>query len=235
MNFINKINKIFNCFLNPRFINAYIKLICPLFELKDILKNTKHLETIIDVGSNKGQFSLLSRIYYPFCKIYSFEPQSEYLRIQKTILKKKITFYNCCLGDRNYSHNFNITEKKDSSSLLIPKIFNEGIYKIKSKIKVKVKTLDTVLVNQKLNNSLMKIDVQGFEYEVLLGAFKSLKKIKYLIIEISSHDIYNNQTNKKKLLSFLINKNFKLIKIYNKSKLSKNIFQCDYFFRNTIL
>ena len=151
------------------------------------------------------------------------------------VSKKRITFYNCCLGDRNYSHNFNITEKKDSSSLLIPKIFNEGIYKIKSKIKVKVKTLDTVLVNQKLNNSLMKIDVQGFEYEVLLGAFKSLKKIKYLIIEISSHDIYNNQTNKKKLLSFLINKNFKLIKIYNKSKLSKNIFQCDYFFRNTIL
>ena len=64
---------------------------------------------------------------------------------------------------------------------MIPKIFNEGIYKIKSKIKVKVKTLDTVLVNQKLNNSLMKIDVQGFEYEVLLGAFKSLKKIKYLL------------------------------------------------------
>jgi hypothetical protein len=81
----------------------------------------------------------------------------------------------------------------------------------------------------------MKIDVQGFEYEVLLGAFKSLKKIKYLIIEISSHDIYNNQTNKKKLLSFLINKNFKLIKIYNKSKLSKNIFQYDYFFKNTNL
>ena len=45
----------------------------------------------------------------------------------------------------------------------------------------------------------------------------------------------SRQTNKKKLLSFLINKNFKLIKIYNKSKLSKNIFQYDYFFKNTNL
>jgi FkbM family methyltransferase len=235
MNLINKINKIFNCILNPKFIVAYIKLICPLFELKDAIKNIKEIKNIIDVGSNKGQFALLARIYYPSCKIYSFEPQKKYLKIQKSILKKKIFFYNYCLGDRNYSHNLNITEKEDSSSLLSPKIFKDGIYKVKKRIKVKVKTLDTVLANQKLDSSLMKIDVQGFEYEVLLGALKSLKKIKYLIIEISSQDIYNNQTNKKKLLLFLDKNNFKLSKIYNKSKLSKNIFQCDYFFKNTIL
>ena len=100
-----------------------------------------------------------------------------------------------------------------------------GFTKLKKKIRVKVKTLDSLLVNQKFNNSLMKIDVQGFEYQVLLGAVKSLKKIQYLIIEISSVDIYENQTNKKKLLLFLKNNNFKLFKIYNKSKLSKNIFQ----------
>ena len=235
MNLIKKINKIFNCFLNPRFLNAYIKLICPLFELKDALKNTRDVKNIIDVGSNKGQFLLLSRIYYPFCKIFSFEPQNKYIKIQKSIFKQKITFYNCCLGNRNYSHNLNITQKEDSSWLLNPIIFEDGIYKVKKKIRVKVKTLDSLLVNQKFNNSLMKIDVQGFEYQVLLGAVKSLKKIQYLIIEISSVDIYENQTNKKKLLLFLKNNNFKLFKIYNKSKLSKNIFQYDYFFKNTAL
>jgi FkbM family methyltransferase len=235
MNLINKIGKIFNCFLNPRYINAYIKLICPLFELKEALKNTKNVKNIIDVGSNKGQFSLLSRIYYPFCKIYSFEPQIDYLNIQKSIIKKDIVFYNFCLGDKNYSKKLNITEKEDSSSLLTPKIFKNGIYKVKERIKVNIKTLDNVLINKKINNSLMKIDVQGFEYEVLLGSVKSLKKIKYLILEISSHNIYQSQTNKKKLLSFLNNNNFKLLKIYNKSKLSKNIFQCDYFFKNTNL
>ena len=110
-----------------------------------------------------------------------------------------------------------------------------GFTKLKKKIRFMVKTLDSLLVNQKFNNSLMKIDVQGFEYQVLLGAVKSLKKIQYLIIEISSVDIYENQTNKKKLLLFLKNNNFKLFKIYNKSKLSKNIFQYDYFFKNTAL
>ena len=42
-------------------------------------------KNIIDVGSNKGQFLLLSRIYYPFCKIFSFEPQNKYIKIQKLI------------------------------------------------------------------------------------------------------------------------------------------------------
>ena len=200
---MHKINKIFNCLLNPKYINAYLKLICPLFELKDVFKKTRYIENIIDVGSNKGQFALLARIYYPKCSIYSFEPQNKYIKIQKKIFYKNINFFNFCLGAKNHTMTLNITEKEDSSSLLKPNILNESIYKIKKKINVKIKTLDSLLSKKKLNNSIMKIDVQGFEYQVLKGSLKSLSKIKYIILELSSKNIYQNQSGKKNILTLL--------------------------------
>lgn len=232
---MKKIKKIINCLLNPKYINAYIRLICPLFELKEPLQKAKLIENVIDIGSNKGQFSLLAKIYYPDCLIYSFEPQKKYIKIQKKILNKKIIFYNFCLGEKNYTKKLNIMKKEDSSSLLKPNILNKSIYKITKKIKVNIKTLDSVLSKKKLNNSLMKIDVQGYEYQVLKGSSKLLNKIKYIILEISSKNIYQNQLGKKHVFSFLKKKNFRLVKIYNEDKLSKNISQHDYFFENSKL
>ena len=117
---MNKLIKIYNCLLNPNYIDAYIKLVCPLFELKKALIETDKVKIIIDVGSNKGQFGLLARIFYPNCKIFSFEPQKKYLQIQKQILKKNIIFSNFCIGKKNEILTMNITKKEDSSSLLNP-------------------------------------------------------------------------------------------------------------------
>jgi len=216
---VKKIKKIINCLLNPKYLNAYVRLICPLFELKEPLKKSRLIENVIDIGSNKGQFSLLAKIYYPNCLIYSFEPQKKYIKIQKKIIDKKIIFYNFCLGEKNYTKSLNIMKKEDSSSLLKPNILNDSIYKVTKKIKVNIKTLDSVLSKKKLNNSIMKIDVQGYEYQVLKGSSKLLNKIKYIILEIASKNIYKNQIDKKYLLSFLKKKNFRLLKIYNKEKL----------------
>jgi FkbM family methyltransferase len=235
MTLVQKIKKIINCLLNPRYINAYIRLVCPLFELKEAIKKTRSIENVIDIGSNKGQFSLLVKIYYPHCSIHSFEPQKNYIKIQKKLINKKISYYNFCLGEKNHTKILNITEKEDSSSLLKPNILNESIYKVTKKVKVNIKTLDSILSKKKLNNSIMKIDVQGYEYQVLKGSSKLLKKIKYIILEITSKNIYQNQLGKKHLLSFLKKKNFRLIKIYNKEKLTKNISQHDYFFENSKL
>ena len=56
---MNKFNKIIMCILNPGFYKAYMNGVAPLFELYPLLNRTNQIKTIIDVGSNKGQFSLL--------------------------------------------------------------------------------------------------------------------------------------------------------------------------------
>ena len=77
----------------------------------------------------------------------------------------------------------------------------------------------------------MKLDVQGYEMEVLQGSTKFLKNINYRIIEISSQKIYHNQKNYKNIFNFLIKNKFKIVKIFNKNKINKKIFQKDVLFK----
>lgn len=233
-NILNKLYKALNCLRYPKFLRAYFYFVCPLFELKSAIKKVGLIENLIDIGSNKGQFCLIARILNPNCKIFSFEPQKEFLKIQKKIIKKNIYFYSFCLGEKKQYKNLFITKRSDSSSLLEPHILKNDIYSVKQKIKVKIEKLDNILKKKKLQNTLMKIDVQGYEYQVLKGASKILDKINYIIIELSSNKIYKKQILKKKILKFLSKKNFFVIKIYNKSYVKKNIYQYDYLLKRKV-
>ena len=83
-------------------------------------------------------------------------------------------------------------------------------------------SLNSFCLNQKIKNiDLIKIDVQGFEAEVLLGSSKILKNVKSVMIEISLYDFYNgNSRDNFYSVHKLLNKyNFQLWDI---SKISKN-------------
>ena len=235
---INLIKKITYCLINPQFLFSYIHFVSPLFEAKDLfkkIKNIKKINTLIDVGSNKGQFILIFSKYNSKARIHSFEPQVDELLIQKKILRKfRIKFYNFALGNKLMKKNFFITKRKDSSSFLKVNDNNSNIYKIINKQKVSIKTLDKVFKKKSFTQpALLKIDVQGFEKQVLIGSSNILKKIKYIIIEVSSGELYKNQETFKKINNYLIKKNFKII---HKSKANKiqnfNIIQKDILYLN---
>ena len=63
-----------------------------------------------------------------------------------------------------------------------------------------------------------------------MGSKKNLSRIKYILIELSSHEVYKKQHTLKDISLFLKKNNFKLIKIINKSFLTQDINQADYFF-----
>ena len=92
--------------------------------------------------------------------------------------------------------------------------------------------MDDLIKLNYTNNILIKLDVQGFEKNVLMGSRKNLKKIKYILIELSSSEIYKNQHTEKNIINFLKKKNFKIIKKINKNYISKNIYQSDFLFVN---
>ena len=225
-----QLKKLFFCFINLKYIKSYFYGVCPLFETKSVFNFIEDTDVLLDIGSNKGQFSILFNNFFPNAKIFSFEPQIKYLKIQKKILPKKTKFYNCCLGDKVSNGYLNITKKNDSSSILDPQFFNSSIYKIVDKIKIKIDTLDNIL---KYNNSrkiFLKLDVQGYEKNVLKGAKKTLNNIQYILIELSSSKLYKKQHSKNDIIKFLKNKKFKIIKILNKNYISKRIYQADYLF-----
>ena len=227
-----KFNKIINCLQNPKFYKSYFHGVAPLFELSPLVKKISKAKTLIDVGSNKGQFGLLTRKFFPDIKIHSFEPQIEELNIQKKILgSNNINYYNFALGSEEKISNLYITERKDSSSLLKPIETNSKKYLAKEIRKISVKRLDKL---PGLNNierpSILKLDVQGFELEVLKGSNEILNFIDYIITEVSFVEIYENQVMENKLVDFIQSKSFKLEAKCNLSKIREKFFQEDILF-----
>ena len=80
-------------------------------------------------------------------------------------------------------------------------------------ITVKQKTFDQIFKNINIKESFLKIDVEGYELNVLKGSKKKIKEVKYILIEDQFFNQYKNDFNKVK--EFLIKNNFEILKIFN--------------------
>ena len=213
---LNKIFKFFKLLKYNLWRKGLLNGIAATIELENMVKDTNP-ETIIDVGSNKGQFIMLIEQLFPDKIIYSFEPLVEPLEIQKRFFsyKKNIFFYNFALGSNPSTKEFFITERMDSSSFFKINIENTNNihYKIKNQRNIQIRTLDEIMIDQEIIQPiLIKIDVQGFELEVLKGAEKILEKTNYLLVEVSEKEMYQHQPIQDEIITFLKDRNFHTLK-----------------------
>ena len=216
MKFLNRIIKFCKLLKNKTSLKGLFHNIAANIELENLVKNLD-FETVIDIGSNKGQFILLIEKLFNDKVIYSFEPIYEVLEKQKKFFKykKNLFFYNIGLGDKKSKRLLNITNRTDSSSFL--KVnqneYRNHDYIIKEEREISVNTLDEVLKNEKIKEPiLIKIDVQGLELEVLKGSINFLKKTKYIVVEVSDKEIYQNQSTQMEVNNFLKKNEFKILK-----------------------
>ena len=186
------------------------------------LKNHK-IDLVIDAGAHKGEFLINIIPHVPFKKAYSFEPQLEVYNI----LKKKL------INDERIKHNnlalSEIIEKKiitinkltstsslsefDTSSVFL-KIKNLLLRQKNEELnsyEVTTTTIDDYFEELDLSNSLLKIDVEGYELNVLKGSKNTIKKIKFVLIENQFFNIYKNN-NEKDWHDYLMKNKFILIK-----------------------
>lgn len=159
------------------------------------------IDLILDVGANTGQFvSEIRRGGYAG-NIVSFEPLSEAhgKLLQASNGDAKWDIYpRCALGDRNGEVEINIAGNSQSSSIL-PMLEShrsaapESAYQ--GKELVPIKTLDAV-AGQYLKNAhapFLKIDTQGFEWQVLDGARATLPHVRGVLLELSLVPLYEGQ------------------------------------------
>jgi len=240
MKLFNKFIKLVKLLKHQKTRKGLLNNIAANIELEDLVKELK-FKTLFDIGSNKGQFILLIEKIFDIDKnIYSFEPIKEIFEKQKIFFsnKKNIFFFNFALGEKSSRKTLNITKRKDSSSFFE---VNDNIkntdYLVDEKREIEIKSLDEIMENRNLIKPILaKIDVQGYELDVLKGSKNLLKKIKYIIIEVSENEIYAGQALANKIVKYLNDMNFKPIKETKIYKISGTEFkQKDILFENIFL
>jgi len=178
-------------------------------EIEPIIKSAK--TPIIDAGAQAGFFILYCRALNPDVKIYALEPDEENLELLNKHLEinnlKNVEVMPIALAGKSSLRDFYISHDSHNHSL-----FKVLVPKISKNIKIQTYGLDDWLKEQGIEEvSLLKLDIEGAEYEVL-EIFTNWEKIKNIVLEY--HDFGEN--NHKQLENLLLQKGYKV-----KSRASK--------------
>ncbi len=202
----NNLKKIFDLLQNQQLRNSsslFNKVNVIEHELGIVKKkaflNSVKLGQLIDVGASFGDFTFQALEIFPSLKVIAFEPIDKVFKSNKKRFKnnKNVEIYNLALGNQDGEVSFNENDYSYSSSILELSDIHVNEFKYTSKstfTNVPIKKLDCVInADKMLKPLLIKIDVQGFEKEVLLGGTEILKYADYLIIEVSFCELYIGQ------------------------------------------
>lgn len=150
-------------------------------DLAIVSKLLKPGQTFIDCGANIGLWSLTaSAAVESDGKVISFEPNPVTADKLKSNIElnqvKNIKLYNSAVGSLNGTVFFECNNDHNISSI---------VKEQKNSIEVPIVTIDSILQDRKVHG--IKIDVEGYEMEVILGAKQLLESSKpWLCIEFNS-------------------------------------------------
>tara|TARA_B100001057_G_C22871425_1_gene959108 strand:- start:11089 stop:11820 length:732 start_codon:yes stop_codon:yes gene_type:complete len=170
------------------------------FEVYQSIKMVR-TNVILDIGANIGQFASQIRKKGYKGKIVSFEPLSSAREILlSNSLKDQNWFIHdrSAIGDNNGNIEINISKNSVSSSIL-PLLRSHTDAEETSKYigseKTPIVTLDSVkhLYLNKFSNCFIKIDTQGYEWQVIDGAINTINESKGILCELSLVPLYEGQ------------------------------------------
>ncbi len=171
--------------------SPHLKAIVKIVNLKLNKKEFRDYH-IIDVGGADGGTSLFFKRNFRNAKIIYFEPNPTYSdKLSEGIDKRQIA-----LGDKKGLGILSITANNFSSSLNEINSISDSI-ELKEKLKViasstvEISTLDLELKPIK-NILLIKMDTQGYELNILKGGTETLRKTKFIVLEMLNHQTYKN-------------------------------------------
>lgn len=218
--FLLRLKKLCQIILDPYLISALLKGSAAGMEHSLVLKNL-FFEYIVDVGANRGQFALISRKIYPRARVHSFEPLAEPIQIFKKIFDhdSNVTLFPYAVGKEKTTAAIHITKDDDSSSILpITKtqsdIFPGAVEKETRQVLVYPlsQLIDPASIPPA---SLLKIDVQGYEMNVLQGCEDVLQKFSHLYIECSFIELYEGQALAHQIIAWLEERDFVVSSVHN--------------------
>jgi FkbM family methyltransferase len=159
------------------------------------------IDLVLDVGANRGQFGTQIRRAGYKGKIVSFEPLSQAaIRLERASRRDTnwVRHPRCALGDRDGQIDINIAGNSESSSILqmLPAHRDAAPQSAYcGQESVPIARLDTVVAEYLVGAQapFLKIDAQGYEWQILDGAIQTMPKLRGMLLELSLVPLYEGQ------------------------------------------
>ena len=179
---------------------------------------------VADVGANRGQFSLVCRRIRPQARIAAFEPLAGPAAIYRALFggDSRVRLHECALAPQRGEMTMHVSGREDSSSLLPISALQSENFPGTGAVgcaSVPVGPMSDFIAQDDLGRqNLLKIDVQGFELEVLKSAGPLLSQFRWIYAECSSVPLYEGQALADEVIEWLKARRFDLIGRFNPSR-----------------
>jgi len=152
-----------------------------LFDTKRILGAAS---VVIDAGANVGETSRDLNYWFPDATIFAFEPVRDTfsLLVKNSAGRKNIHPVNMGLGSKKEKVEILLSNENTINSLKIKELYDH----ITSSEEIDIVRLDRFLESKDLNYiDILKIDVEGFEFEVMAGCSAMIQSaVKCIYLEV---------------------------------------------------
>lgn len=182
---------------------------------------SRELNSVVDIGANRGQFSLAVRQWAPKARVISFEPLPGPAAIFRSVFSNDdhVLLHQAAIGPLAEQKTMHVSARDDSSSLLPISSVQTAMFPGTDEIataEVRVGRLEEFVQADALRSpAMLKLDVQGFEYESLIGCESMLPLFDWVYCECSFVEFYSGQKLASDVIDWLARKGFNLDGIHN--------------------
>lgn len=182
----------------------------------------KQNDTVLDIGANIGYYVLVeSQLVGSGGIVYAIEPvEGNYRMLQRNLHLNKstnVSTYQLAFGDRNEHAEIFVSNKSNLCAISKEAVGGEvlGIQD------VRMVTVDDFLVGKKPPN-LVRMDVEGFEYEIIKGMKQTLKGKTNILLELHAQPDYLKPEKLDELLQILEDNDYRVKFLVYEHKVREN-------------
>lgn len=194
--------------------------------------------TVVDIGSNRGQFALFAQRRFPNAGIHCFEPLAVPCAVLRVLFEgdSRVEIHNVAVGPVNGCATMMVADADDSSSLLPLAAAQSDIFGVypQGTEEVTIRPLaDLVSVQELPSPRLLKLDVQGFELSCLKGC-EPLEAFDQVYVECSYIELYRGQALAGEVIAWLTTRGFNLAGVFNQvERAGTGAVQADFLFHRS--
>ena len=198
---------------------------------------------VFDVGANVGNFSESVLAHQPWVRIHAFEPQDgPRAKLQEALVPfgDGIVINATALGAERGERDFHISRYHEASSFLENGVILDAhVYGIDfttvATVPVAVDTVAGYVIEHRIPHiDLLKLDVQGFELEVLKGAESVLDRIDAIYCEAQFEELYRGGPLAGDIFAWLNSRGFELLRMTKfHADGAGRLIECDMLFKHS--